>query len=804
MSRFLRLALGRTPLRLFLRAPFCSGAALGGLLAAAFAFAFCLPDPLFQPSWSHAVFARDGRLLSARIAADGQWRFPLRSTPPARWVTCLLEAEDRRFFLHPGVDPLAIARATRENLLAGRVVSGASTLTMQTIRMARGNRPRAWGEKLVEAIWALRLELASRKDDILRLYAEHAPMGGNTVGLEAAAWRYFQRGPTELSWAESALLAVLPNQPSAIHPGRNRSSLLAKRNALLKRLADRRVLDSLEYECAVLEPLPGAPGPLPNLAPHLVEALRGQGQAVFASSLIADLQRRSEEVLRRYVGLLASNEVHNAAAIIVENRSGRVLAYLGNVASSKEHQGEVDMITAPRSSGSILKPFLHAAALDQGLILPKSLLEDIPRSYAGYSPKNFDTTYEGVVPADQALSRSRNTTAVALLARFGVPRFHSLLQRLGAQTLDQPPSHYGLSLVLGGAETRLIDLVTMYSGLARTLLFLEETGNYPAHAFASPQLGADETLRLQSAGQDPPVLDACAIHQTLTALTRVQRPESQHLWSFFSSARRIAWKTGTSFGFRDAWAVGLDRNHTIAVWVGNADGEGRPGLTGMSCAGPILFELFGLLPPEGKFFKAPPGQSLNTCVDSGFLAGPHCRQKRLERASRRAALSPACPYHVAIQLDESGSFRVRPDCYDLNLIQSRSWFLLPPAVAAHYQRHTAYQAAPPFHPACTSLSSGGLALVYPPGRTSVLIPVQLDGRSSSAVFQAAHREKKARIFWHVDETFLGVTESPHAMPIRVPPGEHRLVLVDEQGNSLSQRFAVIPNAQQRAEGNSGG
>lgn len=778
---------------------------MGGLLAAVLAFAFCLPEPLFQPSWSQSVFAGDGRLLSARIAADGQWRFPLRSAPPGRWVRCLLEAEDRRFFLHPGVDPLAIVRAARENVTAGAIVSGASTLTMQTIRMARGNRPRTWREKVVEAIWALRLELATRKEDILRLYAEHAPMGGNTVGLEAASWRYFQRAPTELSWAESALLAVLPNQPSAIHPGRNRSSLLARRNALLKRLAAKGLLDQLEWECAVLEPLPGAPGPLPNLAPHLVERLRGQGQPAFHSSLDADLQRRSEEVLRRYGSLLASNEVHNAAAIILENRTGQVLAYLGNVASSEEHQGEVDMISAPRSSGSILKPFLHAAALDQGLILSKSLLEDIPSRYAGYSPKNFDASYEGVVPADQALARSRNTTAVSLLALYGVPRFHALLQRMGAQTLDQPPSHYGLSLILGGAETSLSDLVTLYSGLARTLLYLEETGNYPSHAFFPPRLAAGEPLRLNSAGQDPPVLDACAIHQTLVALTRVQRPESQLLWSFFSSARRISWKTGTSFGFRDAWAVGLDRNHTIAVWVGNADGEGRPGLTGMSCAGPILFELFGLLPPEGKFFKAPPAQSVSTCSASGFLAGPHCPQRRVERGSRRAGYAPACPYHLVLQLDDTGSYRVRPDCYDLNRIQSRPWFLLPAAVAVHYQRHTAaYQAPPPFHPGCVSLNSGGLALVYPPGRTSVLIPVQLDGQSSSAVFQAAHRQKHERIFWHVDEAFLGSTEYPHTMPIRVPPGEHRLVLVDEQGNSISQRFAVIPNAQQRAAGNSGG
>ncbi|MCB1052446.1 MAG: penicillin-binding protein 1C [Acidobacteria bacterium] len=786
-------------LRLFLRAPFTMGALVGGLLAGLHWFAVCLPDPLFGEPFATAVFDRDGRMLGARIAADEQWRFPLASEPPARWVDALVTAEDKRFFWHPGVDPIAIGRALSQNIRQGRVVSGGSTLSMQVIRMARGNPPRTLPEKVLEAFLAFRLEMRYSKTEILRFYGEHAPFGGNTVGLEAASWRYFQRAPGQLSWAEAALLAVLPNNPAAIHPGKNRAQLQDKRDRLLDQLLESGKLSVVDRDLARLEPLPDPPGALENQAPHLVEAYRATGQTLAFSSLDIHLQRRANLVLSRYVSALAGNGVHNSAALIIENRTGLVRAYCGNVASAPEFQAAVDLIHAPRSSGSILKPFLFAGALDDGLILYDSILPDVPAQYAGYAPKNFDHTYDGAIPANDALARSRNVPFVSLLAQYNVARFQILLQKMGASTLVYSPDHYGLSLVLGGAETNLWDLAQMYSGLARTLTYQEDHGGiYPQNAFEPPRLDPTQPIQLVAGPRVPALLEAQSIYQSFQAMTQLERPESQGLWQFFSSSQKIAWKTGTSFGFRDAWAVGLNPDYTIAVWVGNADGEGRPGLTGMTCAGPILFELFGLLPRAHHWFQQPKAEQVLVCDRSGYLAGPSCRLSHLASVSPKGTLSRVCPYHQKIWIDSDSGFQVNATCDPSLKIEAIDWFVLPPNMAYFYgQQHANYRKPPRFHPSCQNEKTHAMSWVYPEPKSRILIPVELNGLQEAAVFQVAHSDTTTKIFWHLDQLFLGTTEFPHQMGIQAKPGLHHLVLVDERGQQLTMDFEVLANSQQQ-------
>ena len=379
-----------------------------------------LPDPLFDDPVSSVLEARDGSLLGARIAADGQWRFPGRDTVPGKFAAAVIAAEDKRFRSHPGVDPIALARALWANLRAGKVVSGGSTITMQVIRMSRGSRPRTYPEKFVEAALALRLELGTDKDEVLALYAAHAPFGGNVVGLEAAAWRYFGRGPADLSWAEAAMLATLPNNPGAVHPGRSREELLEKRDRLLRRLQETGAIDGEELELAVLEPLPDAPHPLPQAAPHLLQTLAagdGGGGRRYASTLDASLQRLVGDVASRQSESLASMGIRHLAALVIDNRTFEVVAYIGN---SRWAVGEgtghaIDLIRRRRSTGSILKPLLFARMLDAGEILPETLLPDIPSQFAGYRPENYDRKFRGAVPARAALARSLNVPAVWML-----------------------------------------------------------------------------------------------------------------------------------------------------------------------------------------------------------------------------------------------------------------------------------------------------------------------------------------------------------------------------------------------------
>ncbi|HIY87756.1 MAG TPA: penicillin-binding protein 1C, partial [Candidatus Bacteroides pullicola] len=384
------------------------------------AYAFCLPRQLFQVPYSTVVTDCHGELLGARIAPDGQWRFPPCDTVPRKFVRCLLAFEDRHFYYHPGVNPLSMARAAWQNIQQGRIVSGGSTLTMQTIRISR-NRPRTFAEKVVEMILATRLELRCSKDEILALYASHAPFGGNVVGLDAAAWRYFAHPASELSWAEAATLAVLPNAPSAIHPGKGREALLRKRNRVLRLLLEQGEISTSDYALALDEPLPDAPLPLPRIAPHLVDRLASEhpGQTL-VSTIDKSLQLRLEALAERHSQEFARSDIRNLAILVIDLRENQVAAYCGNTGFGQSAEGsQVDIIRAPRSTGSILKPFLYYAALEEGLILPHTLLPDVTVNINGFAPQNFSRQFEGAVPASEALARSLNIPAVHLLQQYG-------------------------------------------------------------------------------------------------------------------------------------------------------------------------------------------------------------------------------------------------------------------------------------------------------------------------------------------------------------------------------------------------
>ena len=558
---------------------------------------FCLPKDLFKgTSYATVVTDRNGELLGARIADDQQWRFPPCDTVPERFARALIQFEDRHFRWHPGVNPVALGRAFADNLRAGHVVSGGSTLTMQVIRLSR-NRERTVWQKLVEAVLATRLEFRCSKDEILALYASHAPFGGNVVGLEAAAWRYFGRPAGELSWAESATLAVLPNAPASIHPGKGRDQLLAKRNRLLERLHRRGYFDASTLESALSEPLPDAPYPLPNLARHLVEAQpRG---AETRTGIDISLQRQVEDATTRWSDELAMTGTADLAAVILDIRSGETIAYVGNASPLRKRTGsEVDIAAAPRSTGSILKPFLYCAALEDGTILPRTLLRDTPVNLNGFTPQNFDLQFHGAVPAAEALARSLNVPAVHLLRAYGPPRFLNVLREAGLSTMNRDASYYGLSLILGGGEGTLEDITRAYAGMVRSY---------------------------DGLSTDSPFHDRLALWYTFEALKEVNRPDEID-WKLIRSVRKAAWKTGTSYGSRDAWAVGVTPDYAVGVWCGNADGHGVAGMTGAKTAGPVLFDLLNLLPPSADWFEEPleGGVWLDVCKESGMQRSQDC------------------------------------------------------------------------------------------------------------------------------------------------------------------------------------
>ena len=768
-------------------------------------FWLVVPVVSFDDPLSTVVLDRDGELIGASIAADGQWRFGVAPAVPAKFERAILCFEDRRFYWHPGVDPLALARAALQNLRGGRVVSGGSTLTMQVVRLARKGQPRTFREKAIEALLALRLTFSLPKAKVLGLYAAYAPFGGNTVGLDAAAWRYFGRPAASLSWAETATLAVLPNAPALVHPNRNRDRLLEKRDRLLDLLRERGAIDAASAALAKREPLPPAPGPLPMLAPHLVARLGAERRASrfragdpspwVRTTLRKSVQERASEMLARHRRSLAENDVWNAAALVLDVPTGEVLAYAGNQwpPGADEHGEHVDVIPARRSTGSVLKPLLYASMLEDGEVLPQQLVPDVPTHVGAFHPENFDRAYAGAVPAAQALARSLNVPAVRLLRAHGVERFAAELRRLGLTTLDRSGSEYGLALILGGAEGSLWDVTGVYAGLARSALAKDDAKG--RLVFFAPSYLPRRDPDRRGAASTP--LTPAASYLTLQAMLEVERPGDELGWRAFASARRVAWKTGTSYGFRDAWAVGVTPQNAVGVWVGNASGEGRPGLTGHSAAAPILFDLVGALEGAGWFAEPRHGlEVVEVCARSGMRAGPYCASRRDELVPRAGLDSPPCAFCRLIHADQALAWQVHADCEPLAAIRNVPWFVLPPALETHFRRlHADYLPPPPYRPDCQAglgaAGGGALSFVSPREGAVVYVPRELDGSTGRVVFEAAHRDPKARVFWHLDDAYLGETVELHQMALAPSPGAHRLVLVDERGETIERRFTVL-------------
>lgn len=754
------------------------------------------PLPRFDNPLSTIVEARDGSLLGARIADDGQWRFPASDKVPVKFEEALLTFEDRCFYFHPGINPVAIFRALISNIKAGRIVSGGSTITMQVARISREGRPRSYSGKMIETLSAVKLELFRSKKQILLMYAANAPFGGNTVGLEAASWRYTGKSSADLTWAEAAALAILPNSPSLVFPGRNQQILKEKRDNLLKRMYKKEYFDSLTLLLSLDEPLPGEPKTLPSKAPHLTDYffMNNKG-SVIRTTLDPAKQERVTEIINAHQRDLENNFIFNTACLVVEVGSGNVLAYVGNstLEEAAGHGGNVDIIRSLRSTGSILKPILYAGMQQSGDILPNSLVADIPTRFPGFSPKNFDQSYRGAVPAGSALSQSLNIPAVKMLQEYNPARFLDLLQKTGFTSFRYPAGHYGLSMILGGGEISLWELTGVYASLSRVLNRYNREKRYFKNDWHPPVIIRQDNNSVVPEEETVPTLSAGAIWLTYEALQRVNRPESETGWQYFASSPNLAWKTGTSFGFRDGWAVGTTPDYVIGVWTGNADGEGRPGLTGTSAAAPILFDIVNYLGSERWFTR--PDEDLTmirVCSRSGFRAGPDCPETEDIAACLNGLKSGACPFHRIIHLDKSKTFQVTADCAPAGDILNIPWFVLPPAMEYFYRnKHPEYKALPPVAPGCKAeRNMQVMEFIYPSQGVKIFIPRDQEGMLTRVIPEIAHRDPSKKIFWHLDDTYVATTRYIHRIDIRAAPGLHSLTAVDEDGNSIRCSFTI--------------
>ena len=758
------------------------------------AYYFCLPKQLFKDPTATVITSKNKELLGAQIASDGQWRFPQNDTVPEKFKTCILQFEDEYFKFHPGFNPISIFKALRDNLKSGNVKRGGSTLTQQVIRLSRKNQKRSYFEKAIEIILATRLEFRASKNKILAYYSSNAPFGGNVVGLDAASWRYFNRNPHELSWAESALLAVLPNAPSLIYPGKNHEQLLKKRNLLLKKLFQNKAIDKLTYQLSIAEPIPEKPYPLPQIAPHLLQKVSKlyNGKRIH-TSVDVHLQKSINALVESHYNQLSQNGIYNAAVLVLDIKTRKVLAYVGNTPTDKAHEKDVDIMDKPRSTGSILKPFLYTAMLDAGDILPNTLVADVPTQFGSYNPENYNKTYDGAVPASRALSRSLNVPSVRMLQAFGLDRFHHYLKALHLKDLKYDANHYGLSLILGGAESNLWDLCKNYAALSSTLNhFSESSSEYFSNEFCEPTFLASETIDFGKKMNEKTLFDAASIYLTYESMKEVNRPEGDENWEFFDGSKQIAWKTGTSFGFRDAWAIGTTKDYVVGVWVGNADGEGRPGLVGVQAAAPLLFDVFEVLPRSDWFSKPfDEMQEVEICKKSGYRASQNCDDVEMTYIQLSGLKTKACPFHIMVHVDATETYQVNASCEDLGQIRNQSWFVLPPLMAYYYKtKNPFYKPLPKFRSDCLGNSAITMEFIYPEEDNHIFLAKDFDGKPNGLILKIAHSKPEATLFWYLDETFMGSTKDIHELALMPREGAHIITVVDEFGNEARRKMTV--------------
>ncbi len=756
------------------------------LLCASIYFLFLvLPKKLITTKDSASITDEQGQIISARVAKDGQWRIHTKQAIPEKYKIALLTFEDKNFYRHLGISLQALLRATKQNINKRKIFSGGSTITMQVMRMSTQHKNRNLSHKLKEVMLAIRTEMAYSKDSILDLYIRLAPFGSNVVGIEAACMKYFGHSSRDLSWSEAATLAVLPNSPGMIYPGKNQTKLERKRNRLLEKLYLLKYLDADTYNSALKEDLPQKIYQFPDDGYHLLDACIKKNKLNkrnFSTAIQYDLQLKAQQLLQQHKLHYYANQIHNAAILIIDVKLNKVISYIGNISEpTNPNQNNVDIIQSKRSTGSLLKPYLYAHMLQAGELLPKQLVADIPTQISGFTPQNYALTYDGAVPAKNALARSLNIPAVRLLKAYGVQKFLDDLAHLGFTSFTRSADDYGLSLILGGGESTLYELSAVYASMAQKLQGLEYK-----HL---PKLFNDEPQSIIPS----PKINQGAIYQTFEAMLDVARPDMDIYWKRFGKSRKIAWKTGTSFGYRDAWAIGLTPDYVVGIWIGNATGEGRPNLTGIDMAAPLLFETFNLLPEKTNWFLKPNTtfESIEVCSISGHPLSIYCEERKLIDKIKGPLQVQPCPYHKPIQTDLNNSYRINMECAT-EAVKQINWFVLPPAMEHYYiLNHADYKPLLPWKKECESTVSNNMELIYPEPQAKIYIPKELNNTNGQCIFELAHRNKNAIVFWYLDRVYLGKTNQKNQMAIYANKGFHQLTVTDQSGQTIHCNFEIL-------------
>jgi len=730
-------------------------------------------------NYSKVIYSSDNEIMHCYLSKDDKWRIEANYDEiSGDLAKIIILKEDKYFYYHPGINLFAIARALWSNTMSGRRISGASTITMQLARLISPSE-RTWKSKVKEAFRALQLELHYSKKEILTMYLNHLPYGGNIEGVKAASMIWFGEQPQQLSPAQLITLTVIPNNPNILMPS-NRNMLLQSRNKWIMRMEKAGVLTKQEANDALNEKFSTIRYPLPSRAPHISRRLTfyEKNNDRIYSTIDLHLQSIVESSLKNYIRPLRNLQIENAAVLVVDNKTMEVKAYAGSAGFDEDQfQGQVDGVRAVRSPGSTLKPALYMLAFDKGLVSPKSTVSDVPINFSGYRPENYDDSYRGKITIEEALSLSLNVPAVNLLDNLGLNDFTALLCKAHFGWIDKNKNKVGLSLILGGCGATLEELTGLYTAIANG-------GKWqPLRYIQQKQKSIlNDTVRIGSQGSTYMITDI---------LTDLKRPDLPNEYIESAGSPKIAWKTGTSYGRRDGWAIGYNANYTVGIWTGNFDGKGVPELNGTDIAVPLLFMIFNQL---GKFheewFYPPKDVDFRlVCSETGMVPDTFCHSKVMETYLPGISPSMRCNHLKPVFTDPKEIVSYCSECLPVKGYKTVFYPNYPPELISYYDEMSIpYSHIPEHNPSCTYIpeDEGPLITSLTDGAEYLIIA----GRKQKLMLKCNALNGTKTIYWYVDNKLLEKTAPSQSVYMQASSGEHKITCIDDLGRSTKIHIKV--------------
>lgn len=745
---------------------------------------FVLLDCLFPVSnevaFAPLIKAKDGTVIHAFLTRDQQWRFETRLdelTPELKQA--IIFKEDKHFYRHFGINPLAVGRAIINNIFRLKRTSGASTITMQVARL-QSPKKRTYLNKCIEMFRAAQLEIHYSKDEILRLYLNMVPYGSNIQGVKAASLLYFNKSPDQLSLAELTALSIIPNRPNSLVIGRDNSKIVRERNKWLLRFKEAQLFKPQIIEDALQEPLTAYRHNAPDGIPQLSWRMRYNLPATLdiPSTIDPSMQLKAEQIVSRYVAALKLQNVYNAAVIITDNKTHDVLTYIGSPDfNDRAHQGQVDGVKALRSPGSTLKPFLYGLAYDAGYATPQTIIADVPINLSGYTPENYDLTFRGNVTIDEALRQSLNIPAVKTLQQVTVPAFTQRLGEAGFTSVWQQRKKVGISMILGGVTVRLQELTALFSAFANN-------GQYYPLRWT--------TLTPPDTAKGVAVLSPEANYMVCKTLCELSRPELPNGFDLARNIPRIAWKTGTSYGRKDAWSIGFNDRYTVGVWLGNFDGKGVTSLSGASTATPLLFELFNAIDRNynTEWLQAPKALSARfVCKLTGKIPADFCTEQVMDYYIPGISNNERCDHQRDVWVAADGSFSYCTTCLPVTGYRTKSYPNISSELAAYYdEHHISYEKIPPHNPACSRTFDGQAPVIttLQNGMTYLIV----DRQKQQLQLGCTTANDVQQVYWYINDKFLA--SAKRGVPVLFMPQTNviKISCTDDKGRNAAIEVKV--------------